>query len=424
MLPSAGTYVLVMRSRWIWIVINAGAVLLYSLVSLKLHLKPDAAIMFATPDSQEYMEVGRSILDGTPGELLLRRPYLYPVLIASLRSLIGVWGIWSVQALMWLASMNLVALAVLRTTRSWTWTIAAAVLMATDLSMIALTYHGLTEVMSIFLVSIIALWLSTHRGKYRELPFFNGLVILLAVLTIIRPVFVWPASAFLVLGVLVHHRRLISPPRNVLPVLIVIGLWVPQLWFSYARTGSPSISNIGPVTYHDYLFTQVVMEVEQLPQDSAKARISRMSDEQASGYGAEHRSTMLHILQQNVEQHIAADPMFLIYPPGTGNRTLYAWMYAVNRDRGTIHWWMLCALMIALILRRWIPSLHTAEVAACSALIWYLFITSGISHWQGDRLVITAVPLFTVAYVVLLSDLSHGAIDLWRKRKGTKAERR
>jgi hypothetical protein len=132
--------------------------------------------VFSRPDSVEYRAVADWIFGAQrSADALAWRPFLYPLLLGLAQRAGGLLGIWFLNVALWFIALNVAAAATYRFVKS-IWAAALVfVLLATNVSLILLTFEGLTE---ITVVALMAVWIygltyltrrptaSQSRGRY------------------------------------------------------------------------------------------------------------------------------------------------------------------------------------------------------------------------------------------------------------------
>jgi hypothetical protein len=89
-------------------------------------------------------------------DALAWRPFLYPLLLGLAQRAGGFLGIWFLNVALWFIALNVAAAATYRFVKS-NWAAALVfVLLATNVSLILLTFEGLTE---ITVVALMAVWI-------------------------------------------------------------------------------------------------------------------------------------------------------------------------------------------------------------------------------------------------------------------------
>ena len=185
-----------MKRWWLPIILNLIAAIIYVRVgyatSLLIPVQTDHAgffSLFSSNDSVQYHAVADWIF-GAPRPVAASagRPYLYPLLLGFAERIGGLRGIWLLNVLLWFTMLNFAAAAAYRFVKSrWASGIVFLVL-ATNASLIVLTFKGLTEITT---VALLAIWIYgiSHLTR-RPTPSQVAWALLpLALLVVVKPQF-------------------------------------------------------------------------------------------------------------------------------------------------------------------------------------------------------------------------------------------
>src|SRR5258708_540662 len=114
------------------------------------------ASVFSSQDSREYREYADWIFGARPSSVASNwRPFLYPLLLGLAERAGGVRGVWLLNVAVWFTALNFCAAATYRFVKS-EWAAALVFLvLATNLSLMMLTYQGLTEPT---VIALLAIW--------------------------------------------------------------------------------------------------------------------------------------------------------------------------------------------------------------------------------------------------------------------------
>src|SRR5690606_2081108 len=108
------------------------------------------------------------------------------------------------------------------------------------------------------------------------------------------------------------------------------------------------------------------------------------------------------LFTQNIKDNITADPPFLMPTGETGNLYLYTLMLKFNRLYYHVHLIFIPIYLIAVVLfinqKDYIPLIITSAFYFLGA---YYIIVTGISFWQGDRLVLPSISIWSSVYPYL-----------------------
>ncbi len=384
---------------------SAGSVLILSIAwYIGLHLilsyPVSPAFMFDAADATEYRQVSQWILHGTETNGTIVRPYLYPLLIGIAHGIGGVTAIWIMQAMAWLLSILLVHHAVLVISRSKVLAWSAALLLLTNLSFFALTYHALTEVLTVLGLSTLSAHVLIRSQTFRSPKYHAINLVLLSLLSLLKPVFfpLIPIYLFVIAVVLIRwkifDRRLILIPLALLPL-------IPQFGIMMHRHDHFGISRIGPHTLKYYLFARGYSEINGISMENAYNEIEEFTDTEVHHYMMERPTEFFQVYLNNMYENLFMSTIALA--PEYDRREALLIMDRLNKLYCLLHllFMLICPFAIISLLRTRRSSMAFA-VAMIYGISTYLLLTSGISSWQGDRLILPAMAAWSILYPIVL----------------------
>ena len=221
------------------IILNAVALISYLLVSWASgSARHVFSEVFSRPDSLEYRAVADWIYGArASADASAWRPFLYPLLLGLAQRVGGILGIWFLNVVLWLITLNVAAAATYRFVKSrWAAAIVFLVL-ATNASLIVLTFKALTEITT---VALLAIWIYgiSHLTRRPTRSQVTWALLPLALLVVVKPEFelllivvavvlivlIWksPARGLAAVGLLQRVLRVVECRRvdasRVLPV--------------------------------------------------------------------------------------------------------------------------------------------------------------------------------------------------------------
>ena len=347
-------------------------------------------------DSRSYRDVGEWLFGRSTITSIDHRPWLYPLLLGLARTLFGA-GVesvmWIGQFLMWLGSGVLIYLALQNTTRSTLLAMLGAGLFFSHPSPLILTFHGMTETLNILLISAFC-WLLTTTLQNRL--YYALLFITLA--TVTKPIYLL-FLILLVVYLLVKSKETPKFRQAGFVALLLLPLWI-QFLLSFIAVGKPTLSTIGSYTFKNYLVADVYLRTEGTEWRPTMELIKDWDLQQQLSYLWDHqRMTLLTFRSHLVDSNLLTGSFFAL---GEGNR-MREFSITMNGLAAYIHLIMLPLVVYYLLSPDYVENKETtALLYLCFVL---QFLTSGISTGQEDRLMITALPLWIVAYLTVLSGL-------------------
>lgn len=393
--------------RALWLV-GCTAVLFYALLHLVLGYAVSDQFLFTAADAQEYRAVGSWLLGGPDTQGTLVRPYLYPLLIAASHACFGAEGIWAMQALAWWLTILCVHLAVRRAgcgaIPAW---VASSIVMF-DLSLFALTYHALTEVIATLLMSGIALHLCTHFNMWRNTRYFIGLVGLTGLLALVKPLFfplllIW----LLIMGPLLYRDAFRRSPRHLVGLAVVLLPLIAQVTIMAERHQHFGISRIGDATFRNYLFARGYGKIHGLDLPIAIDSVAHLDDGRVRAVILASPDVFLAQYLTHLEDNIYyAGGYTLEMVPGQVHPTATYVMDRMNKFHCILHFLAVipCWLVVVRLIKRRVFG-PMSMIAVLLMITYLVLFSSGLSFWQGDRLILPSIGAWTVLYAVIFRDL-------------------
>lgn len=377
------------------------AIIYYFQWALYLTGTPDSKVNIDQPeryfwwanDSGTYRDAGEWLFGRADSGPISYRPWLYPLLIGLARTLFGANAenlLWISQFLMWLASGAFIYLGLRNATRSTVIAMIGAGFFYAHPSPLILTFHGMTETLNIFLISMFA-WVLTTASQNR----LYYAILLIALATVTKPIYL--VFLILLIGiVLLQGRQTPRLKQFGLIALLLIPIWI-QLLLSYSTSGRFTISEIGRYTFKNYLVADVYLHAEGIEWREAMALIEDWDTPQQLDYLWQHkRGTLLAIRNHLVDSNLWTGSFFTL---GENNR-MDGFAISMNAFTTYLHLLMLPLVIYYLLSPTFtenklvITLLHT-----CFVIQW---LTSGISTGQEDRLMVTTIPLWILTYLLVL----------------------
>ena len=386
----------------------------------KVNIDQPAKYFWWANDSRSYRAAGEWLFGRDDNTAIGHRPWLYPLLLGLARTLFAGNAesiMWVSQFLMWLGSGILIYLSLQSTTRSTVLSMLGAGFFFSHPSPLILTFHGMTETLNILLISAFC-WVLTTTLKNR----IYYALLLIALATVTKPIFL----LFLILlavYVLVQYKRSSPVDKQTtrfqqlgLIALLLLPIWI-QLLLSFLATGKPTISSIGSYTFKNYLVADVYLRSEGTEWRETMKIIEDWNVQQQMTYLWEHqRMTLLTVRNHLIDSNLLTGSFFAL---GPGNR-MRELSITMNTVSAYLHLLMLPLVIYYLLSRKYSDHPRSTIVprAFCGipvdretiALLYICFLlqflTSGISTGQDDRLMITALPLWIIAYMSVLKGIS------------------
>jgi hypothetical protein len=388
--------------------------LVYSLVTLLLFrqigfLTSLEDVIFSTPDSRAY-RVYADFLAGEgpmPGPYLLAlRPFLFPLYL-SLYHHVGLVGFLMMQWFLSLVMLVATFASVTTVTKSRWWGFISALAITAHPTFSFIALHALAETFSLALLSlaVYAAVVFFRRGGARPL-FYTTFLLSLA--TCSKPTYL----PFLVLWCLyaacqlisrryLSMRAAIAAPLSVAPVIA-------QFVLTSVLIGHTVFSTAGTVNFQSRFFPAVYGFahgrgfIAYSDPEAKDARRAYPELREAMAFVVTHPYATAQTATYLLHHNLASASSFTRPPKGIvadrhlGNLLAGA-SALINTAMLAIH--IVGAIVSLLLLLSRDPDCHL--LAFLALLSYSVFALSILTYWQGDRLVLAALPAWTVLYAMI-----------------------
>ena len=385
-------------------ILNALAFAFYILMFFNLNLSVSNEIAFSSTDAKTYNDVANWLAHGIDSESVSTRPILYPLILLISTKIGGAYGIWILQIVFWFLAINFTFLGIKQITKSGVIAFLGAFIILSNLSLIALTFHALTELTTVFLLSAMLFVFSKKIEQFREISFFHTGVLFLVLLTIVKPVFSIPLFCVLLIAFpLFYLKKHWKRPKNFLKLFLILLPLLIQLTIIKTKYNQTKISLISEVTFSKYFVAQGVEKIESISRDVSIVKAVGFSSEEQTDYLVQHASFYSDLFRSNIIDNVTGKATFLMFPAGYGNQRLAKFMKSYNIATLKIHYiFILLVLVLLLILLRKKNYSMFIFLLFMYGLGFYYIIVTGISFWQGDRLTLPSISIWAFIYPLTL----------------------
>jgi len=367
-------------------------------------------LFFSTQDAQEYKAMGEWLFGDQRQSCSATRPFLFPLLVKLALSSGSIYGAWFMQFSLWLVSLNFIYTATKILLNKY-WAAIAFTIMLLNFSLITLTLHGLTEVMVVFILSCFLRFIATRSDQIKEPGFWHNTLLLLSLLAVVKPVY----AILLYVTLIIYLCFAFWNPsfrkwKSILLVTVSLIPFLMQLSIMKLEHGEFSISRIGEITLRDYYYAKFYADTHRIPFDLAKGPAEKDI--------LQVKEQIQKIPATEIIPRITAEPLLAVKiyteilllnltPPCTlinldTNRELYLWTYTTNAFYYHAHKVMLLLVPLFFLLQRKNKNVLVPALFLILPLLLIL-LTSGITYWQGDRVILPSLPLFIVLYSYVIS---------------------
>lgn len=366
-------------------------------------MPPRRDLLFVTSDAVTYHDVAIWLLTGEDTDSLSTRPLLYPFLLMVILKLGGNAALFYVQILFWVLAVNFCYASLWSLCKNKLVSFLGAAILACNLSLMALVAHALTEVITVFLLSVMIFLVVKHRAEYKHFSFGLRLLGLFVLLTLVKPVFYLPAACLLVSALFFYRKQLFYKPMKLMLFALILLPMIGQMTLVYSKFDSFKVSTIGSRTLTRYFFAQGIARLENLDRQTAIVKAESCSKTERLKYLSANSSVYLSLFLGNVKGNIKGAPIYLKYPNTLNGQISERFMKHYNHISFQLHWIMLfLGLVILVVLWRKKNVELFIPVLVCFLLNIYLLLVSGISFFQGDRLTISNIAIWSVLYPSLI----------------------
>lgn len=349
-------------------------------------------LIFFGNDAKEYLLTATEYFDLSERGFSATRPPLYPVFLAVLFNTGGTWLLISAQLILWISSANLLYFSFKKGKAHVLWSIFALVFFCANISLLELTLHALTEVLTSFLLCLLLYLLTTKTVDNNEPKPWLICIGFLVALTLIKPVFFFTLLLVLLVGLVYFRRNL----KQILSKLIFLLLpLLLHLLVMVSKYGEFKVSTISTLTFERYLFTQLIEREEHLEREKALDMAAEMNDQQKRNYIKIHFGELIAIYNENLNQNLSIGSTMFTIQNDPQSKRFYNY---TNHLSATIYRLFNVVLIAYIFLIFWTFFEKTQRLnwtfLMAGMLYFYVSYTSGISNYQGDRLVVYVYPLF------------------------------
>ena len=394
--------------RWSWLIIlNLIAAIVYITVGYASGLLIPVQTahagffsVFSSHDSVQYHAVADWIFGARdrPVAASAGRPFLYPLLLGLAERIGGLRGIWLLNVLFWFSMLNVAAAATYRFVKSqWASAIVFLVL-ATNASLIVLTFKGLTEITT---VALLAVWMYglSHLTRQPTPSQVAWVLLPVALLVVVKPQF---ELLLAVVAVVLIVAIVKSPARGLAAVVFVVCL-IPvaiQLASMAYFNNYFGLSTVGESTLRGYYLPRIEVAIGQSSTiTEGRLRIALLSNAEVARFVLNHFGDAVIVFVTSLKENLLA---------GSGFVQGHARLSAVIRATQAVYFVLQLVLVPLAAAALWLK--RDGRLALLCVAIVNVFLAGGFTFNQGDRIMIIALPLWLVAFVVAFYEVGGGEV--------------
>jgi hypothetical protein len=385
--------------------LNYLLLIIYFIFFSSLHIDINGGILFTTVDSITYLETSSEFYKLSETGYSFIRPFLYPFLILLVYKPLGATALWLMQVLFWMLSINLVFFSIKHLTGKRILGYASGLIMALNFSYFGLTMQCLTEVTAILLISVLIYFVAYNFKNAHDLKFFHGSLFILILLAVLKPVFLLPALLMLfILFPVFYLKKYYRAPKHLITLLLVFSPLLFQITLMKIKYDSFSISSISNETFRNYILAQGVIEIENKSLEDARKKTTSFSPSEAREYLLGNKLVYFDIYLRNLKMNMNAFPSFLLGQRQFQFPAYVSYMGILNSIYYYLHLIFILPLIALLLLFYKRKEVYRFILFIfCSILAYYIFLTSPVSFGEGDRLIITALPVWVFLYTLIFN---------------------
>jgi len=388
-----------LKRPWRLIILNLIALISYLLVSWASgSARHVFSEVFSRPDSVEYRAVADWIYGArASADASAWRPFLYPVLLGLAQRVGGLLGIWFLNVALWLIALNVAYAATYRFVKS-NWAAAVVfVLLATNISLILLTFEGLTEITVVALLTVWVYGLS-HLTRRPSASQVAWALIPVSLLVVVKPEF----EFLLAVMVVVLLVGIVRGPARGLSMLVLALCLIPiaiQLAINIHFNGYFGISNIGEKAIRGYFLSRLDVAIGQsIDVDAARLKLVDISNFEAARLVLNHFGDAVAVFASTLFENLVAGSNFLIH----GHTLLARVIVATNVS----YFVLLLASIPIVVVAVW--RARDGRLALLCVALLNIYVSGGLTFSQGDRITIVALPLLLVTGALALKEWKRG----------------
>ena len=400
------------------IMLISGIVVIYSLIAFLIFWRVGFLpivedVVFSTPDSQGYRVYADFFAGNAPvpsTSLVSLRPFVFPLYL-SLYHYIGITGFFIIQWLLSLVTIVMTFTTIQIITKSRWWGLLGVVAIVLHPTFSFISLHALPGSLSLALLSLVVYQISQflRSGRQRHL-FLSCFFLSLAVCA--KPTYL----PFLVLWIFFAGYCLLKSPIRSLRAAIAVPLslspLIVQFMLTFALTGNAVFSTAGSSNFEGRFFPAVYGFSQK--EDFVSYRSSEAMD--AKSYYPKLQDKVVFVLTHPyatvktvtylLKHNLITSSLFTRYPQNlVTNRQLSHVLRKVSKSINTamvpIHLLGLLATFVLVLSRD--PDSYLLFFLTC--LVTSVIVFSVLTYWQGDRLIIAALPAWTVLYALIGSKI-------------------
>jgi hypothetical protein len=354
---------------------------------------PDVNV-FQSYDSQTYRAVADWIFQvGANPEASSWRPFLYPLLLGLADRAGGAGAVWLLNVAFWFATLNIAAAAAYRLVKSYWAAIVVFLALATNVSLILLTFQGVTE---ITVGALLAIWIYGLSHLTRRPTPSQALwaFLPLTLVVVVKPEF----ELLLALVAVVLLVLSVRGPTPALSGVALAACLIPvaiQVWAMARFNHYLGLSSIGDSTLRGFYVARLYVTIGYATDlQAARLQVQSFSNPEVARLVFAHGWDAIRVFFTTLKDNLLAGSNFILPSANPILNRVVVW---TNRA-------------YVLVLVAMIPLVGAAlwrardgRLALLCLAILNILLAGGLSFDQGDRLTVIALPLCATALVLAIA---------------------
>lgn len=381
--------------------INVLCLLLVTVFALVSYDAINSDLVFYSTDAKGYKYVADWIFYGSETNHTIIRPLFYPFILGILLKG-GIWAVIFCQILMWITAVNLVYISAKRLfVKRWI-PITLALLVALNFSLMALSFHALTEVISCLLMACLVNVVTKFELGSKKFICYSSLILSLA--TTVKPVFVPILFAFIFVYIVFRYRAILKEYVYILIILLSITPTISQMAFMYQRHDVFKVSTIGERTIKHYFVARLYSKIHKLEREESLRVINETSKNQDNDLIKNHPAEAMGVFFASMDESVRGKPQFTIMPSDEKN-IFWHFMRVLNQVLGMLFY--TGPIVFAIVLYKKFKNLDGGFAKYCLlyGVSVAVALSCGFSFYQGDRLFVPFLVIWPISIVYGLAQI-------------------
>ena len=149
-----------------------------------------------------------------------------------------------------------------------------------------------------------------------------------------------------------------------------------------------------------------VTEIEGRDRAEVLAEVENLNSNEIQSYILDHKRGFYNQFTRNIPENVTGESEYLDLGKATRSPKAGSYMHSMNELSYYIRWFGLLAILWSLIISFRAKNFSAVfQIVLLSSLTYYYILTTGLSFWQGDRLVLPIIAIWSTLYVAMIASL-------------------